>query len=367
MGSSAPPKSSQSVKSAPKGTGPPRRPPQQHLHPSSSSQPARRLFISPESSPDVTPARPVPSSSQPAPRQFLSPKSSPHVTKAPPVPVPQSETMLIDIEEYDNVPSSRTIIYDKTHDLRTLGIAINTQLKVAICVECGRGLNPASITSHIKSHSSYSKPVETLTDDLQRQYGILPLQHILYPNERIQPVFGVAIRLNPLIFCGACHHGFSTDKALRSHQTDPARCSAPRENRTSYTAYGQTLTRGQHKRYFPVDVSCLSRRSSDPFEYATAFASGLEPLPDYSKMPVYDIEDKQNLDSFLHSSMWLDVVKGLTPEQVVEAVRLPDHKTEPWGFKLQEAAHRALYNMQSLVSKTQGYGLAQDLAQVNPS
>ncbi len=69
------------------------------------------------------------------------------------------------------------------------------------------------------------------------------------------------------------------------------------------------------------------------------FASGLEPLPDYSKIPIYGIEDQQNLDSFLHSSMWLDVVKGFTPEEVVEAVRLPDRKTEAWGFKFRVMGH----------------------------
>lgn len=193
------------------------------------------------------------------------------------------------------------------------------------------------------------------------------MQDIPYRKDRIQPLFGVPIQPSLLHFCGACHHGFTLPSTLRSHQSDYKRCDGPRDQRTTYIAYGQTLSQGQYKRYYPVDVSRLSRREDDPLKYATIFGSLLEPLPDYSKLAVQDIDDEQNLDSFLHASMWLDVVKGLTPADIVEAVRLPDHKTEAWGKNLQAAAIRALDNIQPLVGKTQGYGLAQDLAQVNHS
>ncbi len=70
--------------------------------------------------------------------------------------------MLLDINDYDIAPSSHTIVRDKIHDLRTLGITINTELKVAVCVDCGKGINPESISAHIKKHFPLHKPVDTL-------------------------------------------------------------------------------------------------------------------------------------------------------------------------------------------------------------
>lgn len=275
--------------------------------------------------------------------------------------------MELDISLYDIVPDDDTVVYDAAHNLPALGIIINTLLKVVICVECGEAIEPALVCAHVKQHNAHYKPGATILEDLREKYGIVPLAEIAYSAGPIRPIFGIPIKPEQLYFCAACDRGYSSLVSLRGHQSNGKRCHVPIAERACYMLYGQRLTKGPTKRYFPVDTSCLSLRQDIPLAYSTVFGTTMPPPPDYTKLPVQDIEDPQNLSSFLFREGWLDAVKGFTPADIQEVTRLPDAKSEPWGKRLQLAAHRALANVQLLVNEHHTFGMTHNIAQFNQS
>lgn len=275
--------------------------------------------------------------------------------------------MEIDLCSHEIVPDDHTVIYDATHNLPVLGITINTVLKAVICMECCEGIEPASIITHAKQHNPHYKPAATIIVDLQARYGLVSLAEVPYSAQQIQPIFGIPIEPQHLHFCAACDRGYRSASTLRGHQSNGTRCNVPIGQRASYMSYGQKLSKGPHKRYFSVDISRLSRRQNIPLSYSRIFQATMPPLPDFTALPIHDIEDQQNLGSFLFREGWLDVIKGLTPSDVQDIVRLPNAEKEPWGKQLQLASHRALAGVQDLIREHHGFGLTQLLAQVNIS
>ena len=313
-------------------------------------------------------------------RQVASaiPSSPPRASASPPerpaecivsTPAPAAAPLLeeLDLRAHEIIPDDTTVPRDDVHNFPALGIVINTVLKVVICVDCQEGIDPVSIRNHVKQHNKYAKPSATITEDLQERYGVVSLANVAYPSAPISPIFGVPVERQLLYFCGTCHRGYTSSINLRGHQSNGSRCFTPLAERECYRMYGQRLTNGPHKRYFPVDASKLSRRQNNPLLYSNIFETTLRPLPNYSSEPIQGVEDEQNLGSFLFREGWLRIVKDIAPEDIEEAIRLPDEETEVWGRNLQLASHRAMAAVQSLVCDHHGFGLTQLIAQVHSS
>ncbi|KAH9477263.1 ATP-dependent DNA helicase tlh1 [Psilocybe cubensis] len=326
----------------------------------------RPLVSSPGSPPTMIPGPVSPAPLRNVSAQRMTP-TPPGMHQPPPIRATPTTAMEVDVSLYDIVPDDHTVIYDDAHNLPALGIVINTFLKIVICIECGEAIEPASVCAHVKQHNAHYTPGPTLLEDLRRKYGIVSLAEIAYSAGPIRPIFGIPIEADQLHFCSKCHRGYNSLLSLRGHQSNGQRCQVPITQRACYTMYGQILTKGPSKRYFPVDTSCLSLRQDIPFAYSTVFGTTMPPPPDYTQLPVQDIEDPQNLSSFLFREGWLDAVKGLTPVDIQEVTRLPDAKTEPWGKQLQLAAHHALASVQLLVNEHHTFGMTHNIAQFNQS
>lgn len=281
---------------------------------------------------------------------------------------PEPESRDFDPRSYVQLPDTHTIIVHDTYNLPALGIVINTLLKCVVCIECGEGIDPSNICDHAAKHNPHHSAPPSIVGDLTREFGLVTMQHVAYPDHLIRPVFGIPIDPEPLVFCGACHRGFHGGAVgLKNHQSNMGRCNVLPKDRTSYAGYGQILTKGPHKRFFPVDISVLDRRPSNPPKYSQIFQDTMPPPFDYSTMPVQDVDDHQNIGSFLFREGWLDVVKGYSAVEILEAVRLPDPETEPWGKALQRAAHRYMAHVQPVISRNHGFGLTEAIAQLYAS
>ncbi len=118
---------------------------------------------------------------------------------------------------------------------------------------------------------------------------------------------------------------------------------------------------------FPLTPRSSRAARITPCFTSDIFETTLRPLPNYSSEPIQGVEDEQNLGSFLFPRGWLRIVKDIAPEDIEEAIRLPDEETEVWGRNLQLASHRAMAAVQSLVCDHHGFGLTQLIAQVHSS
>lgn len=287
---------------------------------------------------------------------------------------PELQGTVVDVEDisefnpscYDIVPDEHTISAHGSRNLLALGIVVNTLLKCVICVECGEGVEPHALCVHARKHNPYHTASDPLVEELVGEYNLVTMDQVPYPDHSIRPLFGLAIHPEPLYFCGTCHRGFRTVPSLTSHQSSMARCDVSRKDRFSYRGYGQRLTNGKHRRFFPVDVSGLECRSTPDVDYSEMFSSTMPPPVDYSKVPIQDVEDKQNLSSFLFREGWLEAVQGYTASELNEATRLPTKYDAPWGKGLQMAAHRAMAHVQPLIGRQHGFGLTESIAQFYP-
>lgn len=274
------------------------------------------------------------------------------------------EPPAFDPRRYQQLPDPYAVLEHETYNLPALGIVINTLLCCVICIECGEGIEPTNIHAHARQHNPHHTAAEAIGDDLTTEFGLVTMERVPYPLYPIPPLFGLPIDPDMLHFCTACHRGFHGVSGLRSHQSSPGRCDA--RGRGFYVGHGQMLTNGKHRRYFPVNVSGLKPPPSPSVDYSLVFEQTLPPPVDYSKAPIRNVEDQQNLNTFLFREGWLDAVNGFSPEDILEAVRMPNDDDGLWARALQKAAHRSLEYVQCLISEHHGFGLTEAIAQFYP-
>lgn len=320
----------------------------------------RSRSLSPPHSREITPP-PALSTSKTEPTEIVVP---PELRGKVVDLLPEDGTPEFNPSSYEVVPDIHVISVHGTHNLLALGIVINTLLKCVICVECKEGVELQTICVHARKHNPHHTATDSLVEELTQEYGLVTMEQIPYPDLPILPVFGLHIHPELLYFCGACHRGFASTLSLQSHQSSMARCGVSRAERTSYRSYGQRLTNGKHRRFFPVDISLLERHSAAAVpDYSEIFTRTLPPPADYSKIPIRGVEDQQNLGSFLFREGWLEAVQGYTATEINEATRLPTKEDDAWGKALQAAAHRAMAKVQPLISRHHGFGLSEAIAQ----
>lgn len=266
---------------------------------------------------------------------------------------------------YIRAPDSYTIVSHLTINLTALGITINVSLKCVVCIQCCRAVDYTALHDHIHSHTSYIDIPDTLSRDLAEEFDLALLANTEYPSIAIPPVFGIPIQTEVFYFCGACHRGYHDMETLRVHQA--SRCHAPRKARSAYMAYAQCLTKGKNKRWFPVDISGLERRKDAQPDYASLFENTHPPPVDFSKLPIQNLDDEQNLGQFLFREGWLAFMDGFTPEEMVEGSRGITADDEPWAIALKGASLRFLTKIQPLIDEQQTFGLLKAIAEICPS
>jgi hypothetical protein len=201
--------------------------------------------------------------------------------------------------------------------LRKTTYIINTCHNVLICVECKHAVSVKAAASHArKVHACRYIPRE-FEEQILAQYSSL-VSHSIKPDQICDPIFGLAIPLEPYTVCSRCTRGYIDRKSWTAHQCQDAQ--APLNGQPPhFSSLVQTFFRGRELCYFPIHSPQSAPPASNDFTLFKEQSRGNET----ACSEVVESINYRQLNQFLHKEGWIAHVEGCEIATLVELVSLP--------------------------------------------
>ncbi|KAJ7048377.1 hypothetical protein C8F01DRAFT_1095114 [Mycena amicta] len=255
-------------------------------------------------------------------------------------------------------PDKDTVTKIEGFNLMMYGVVVNRLHRLLICTTCGEVLHLSGAQAHITVHAGELSVPSNLVTLLRQQFNLQNPGDVDFITNRPAPIFGLRCSTTLRYFCGSCRHGFSSRGVLSSHQTQKDH----RDNDADFFSPAQQLQRGQKNSFFAVEPEKIPPSAPEPSPL-DALRNANHGPPDWSTAPICPPSSMLELTSLSKQEGWLDLVKGKTPEELVEARRL---STELDGdlHDVHDAVVGFPARFQGAIAGLAGFGLQKLLAQV---
>lgn len=192
--------------------------------------------------------------------------------------------------------------------MSTLGIAVQRELKITICLGCSVVIDPARLRSHISTHLPDHKIPQGYELKLERDFSLTPTAELRIPGRVIPAVPNLP--LSPgLFYCPQCGYAAFDQGTVRRHAT----CGAvqPRQG------YAQTYF--SRSTFFAVTTP--EQPAPEPAVNLLNVLKARYPDPIPSERPTSVPKDSCDANPFLQKEGWATIVDGLKGEDIWAAVR----------------------------------------------
>jgi Orsellinic acid/F9775 biosynthesis cluster protein D len=324
-------------------------------------------------SPGPSPPQPSPlgpSPPQPAPLGPSPPQPAPPLPeqeRAPsPDDSPDGEEGRVDEDPITPprslLPTQNTVTHHERFQLEKLGLVINTEYKVVICLACQRAVHIGNLLSHLRGHFPRTALPQSLESSLQQEFDISTTRRSYHPPtpEAIAPIFGLKIHKD-YHFCTRCGRGYSSINSVKNHMYCYQQCPLiPGAPQQYYSGDAQTVVDGPYRRYFRVDLSLLG---PPPAETVFDVLIANRPVRDLSQMPLSLPTNYEDLNLFLTTEHWLLHVKDFPPGELVSLVQ-PPTKEERLLSKIRRHVVGYLNKVQTIIPYHRSFGILKTIAQI---
>lgn len=248
---------------------------------------------------------------------------------------------------------SKTVTSLKNINLLAYALAIDLSLQVVVCLTCHHPILTTLIESHVREHYPRIPIPQDLQSLISERVSLSPTAE--YPNEVIDPVYGIPILECAQVFCDSCKRGYKDHESFKRHLST---WNCP-ENGSSHLGYGQLIP-GIQRRIIEVDISKLVPIEEQDSDHLNWFTQAIAPARNYAKITIESSPTMSNLSAFFHSDGWLNLIQGYTPEQLHEARRIHT-EDEAFGETLRALAQRYLAEIQPTIQENINFGLLKDI------
>jgi len=206
--------------------------------------------------------------------------------------------------------------------MKQLGIGINLHHKVIICTVCHSAVIPSKLYDHIRKPRHHNKKdfrknhrLDFATREFCRQLvkenplSDNPLS--CRPTSVVPALPGLLVQMKMSV-CGGCNHAFQNSKVILRH----CKKSCP----------GSKISIGPAQAFFPTSksnyfgVELPPHSNPSPLDPAALFHRQFTSNP-YKDVPIQAAAHPREMKLFLATENWLDVVDGMTGEEIMELVR----------------------------------------------
>lgn len=207
----------------------------------------------------------------------------------------------------------------QTPQLQKLGIVINVDHKVAICLECSSAIPPAELYNHLRKHGHHLRQdfhhgqrLAFATRDfckrLIRRYR-LEDPRLRGPTAIITAIFGLPVR-EGFLRCTGCGYAAQTSKTMTRYHTT-THCD------------GTTIVEGPCQTWFPTSrrqyfgVQLHDHSGLDQIDPVALFIEQFS-LDPYENIPIQATTHPRDMNIFLRYENWLGEVEGMTGAQIFD-------------------------------------------------
>ena len=203
-------------------------------------------------------------------------------------------------------PNEHSIVDDAL--LKCTPYIVNTKYQVLICTSCQHSVNPDRSMDHIRKYHPHCKVQKNFAMLVCRKFPEL-VRESIQPLEVPEPVFGLAIPIEPYTVCARCHRGYVNITSWRSHACGNASVNLAGQPEYFFSLV-QTFFRGPQICYFPIQhpVPISADKQSNDFDL---FKSCFQDLPVSEE--IEEPDDYRELNQFLLKEGWINHVKGHSP------------------------------------------------------
>lgn len=205
-------------------------------------------------------------------------------------------------------PNKQSIVDDDL--LRCTPYIVNTKYKVLICTCCRYSVNPDRAMDHLRKYHPHCKVQTKFTTLVRTKFPGLVCESI-QPLDIPEPVFGLAIPIEPYTICARCSRGYANITSWRCHACGNAGANLAGQP-DHFSSLVQTFFRGPQVCYFPVQhpASISANERGDDFDL---FKSCFQDLP---VSEIDEPDDYRELNQFLLKEGWINHVKGHSPTEL---------------------------------------------------
>jgi hypothetical protein len=246
-------------------------------------------------------------------RRHSSTMEKPDSEKTPasaerPTAVSRELPKLLNKHELLIAPNEHSIVEDAL--LRCTPYIVNTKYKVLICTCCRYSFNPDRALDHLRKYHPQCKVQAEFAILVRTKFPGLVCESI-QPLEVPEPVFGLAIPIEPYTICARCRRGYANIASWRCHACGNAGANLAGQP-DHFSSLVQTFFRGPQVCYFPVQnpASNLNKQDND-FDL---FKSCFQDLPVSEEIDEPD--DYRELNQFLLKEGWISHIKGHSPSEL---------------------------------------------------
>lgn len=227
----------------------------------------------------------------------------------------QSPSTAVDVPSH----SQTTRIVSSPHlaTLSALGLMVDTTYGIIICTQCSKAVQPGHVRSHLVSNHSLPCPPASELNSIIDALGISVVKP--FPTSRIiPPIHGLSIESGLVCSSPSCRLIFSSARSYRRHVSDDHQDTEtpPPVNSFVQKVYG---FRGMTMLVAVDPGLAIVQPHCNLSEYLALMC----PVDDVFTKPLEPTDDARKLTSFLYVARWHHVVRGHSPADIRQLIKLP--------------------------------------------
>jgi hypothetical protein len=213
--------------------------------------------------------------------------------------------------------------------LRCTPYIVNSLYEVLICTDCRHCINPDRASEHLRKHHPHCKVGTGFVSQLHKRFPGLRSEEV-HPPTLVEPVFGLAIPLDPYTVCARCRRGYVNLSTWQRHtcqKADEGLDGGPEH----FTSHVQTFFRGPKLCYFPIALPALASSKPHGDDFDLFMSSYRDPAVSEDGVDVP--EDYRELNQFLLKEGWIEHLSGYPRSELSILADLPqaDEVLQPVG------------------------------------
>ena len=201
----------------------------------------------------------------------------------------------------------------QTEEMGRIGICVNTEAKVIVCLECAFVVKPPELFQHVSKFHPRMSTTTTYHQELSETYDLHPDPVDTRPGTIVTAIYGLEL-VEAYWSCDTCGHACKSKKSMDRHIGKSKGCGTYRKR------HAQTFRPSSNRAYFGVTLGPTEDPPEDPLDPIAYLKKKYTPPP-FKDVPITSSKNSRDANHFLNLEKWDQYVAGKTGAELNQMTR----------------------------------------------